>query len=441
MSLIDLDELTLRCRSDEAKAYVSEAVTCYKAGAFKSCVVATWIAVVYDLLSKIRELSLGGDKEAQVITNEVASLQPRVQKRDPVAIKRILEIENGIVETANEKFGFFDGQQTIDLNRILYDRNRCAHPTYQEAERPYIPSAELARAHLTHAVNHVLAAAPVQGKAATDHIVRLVESKLFPTDLEQAKLQLKLGGLDRPRDSLVRSVIDNLIYALFERPPLKSQKRTAIAIRSVYELFPGLSEPRIEKAINSLGRKMNDEDLVLLFGLQANLPQTWGLLAPDNRGRLAELLKQAKDARAVILLRTALEIPELDAACRDRITALPTKELGTLLQSKKHPLAIQRAVDIYCASNSYDDANSNYTAVIEPIIDELDEAQTVRILEAPRKEGADLKGAYSFATFIKHVLRGGKIDREAAEKVLTEQGLTAFITKHLSGEDDDDIPF
>jgi hypothetical protein len=57
MSLGDLDELVISCRTEEARAYVSEAVACYKAGAFRACIVATWIAVVYDLLAKIRELA------------------------------------------------------------------------------------------------------------------------------------------------------------------------------------------------------------------------------------------------------------------------------------------------------------------------------------------------------------------------------------------------
>lgn len=144
MSLGDLDELVLSCRTDEARTFISEAVACYKAGAFRACIVATWIAVVYDLLAKIRELSLGGDAEAQTITGELANLQPRIEQGDQGAIRRILEIERTIVELANAKFGFFEGQQVLDLMRLHDDRNRCAHPTYQGTEHPYTPSAELA---------------------------------------------------------------------------------------------------------------------------------------------------------------------------------------------------------------------------------------------------------------------------------------------------------
>ena len=106
MSLGDLDELVISCRTEEARSYVSEAVACYKAGAFRACIVAAWIAVVYDLLAKIKELALGGDLEAQRITAEVAELQPRAEAGDQNAIRRILEIERSIVDIANDKFEF-----------------------------------------------------------------------------------------------------------------------------------------------------------------------------------------------------------------------------------------------------------------------------------------------------------------------------------------------
>lgn len=63
--LSDLDELVLKCRDQKAKDYIKEAVSCYKAGAFRSAIVSTWIAVSFDVLDKLRELSLAGDQEAE----------------------------------------------------------------------------------------------------------------------------------------------------------------------------------------------------------------------------------------------------------------------------------------------------------------------------------------------------------------------------------------
>lgn len=63
--LADLDELVLRCKSAAAKAYINEATSCYFAGAYRSAIVATWIAVVYDFVDKLKDLELAGDANAK----------------------------------------------------------------------------------------------------------------------------------------------------------------------------------------------------------------------------------------------------------------------------------------------------------------------------------------------------------------------------------------
>ncbi|MEM1394735.1 MAG: hypothetical protein AAGG00_15880 [Cyanobacteria bacterium P01_H01_bin.150] len=52
-AFIDLDELVVRCRDKQAKQFIKEAIACYKAGAYRTCIVATWNAVVFDFLHKL----------------------------------------------------------------------------------------------------------------------------------------------------------------------------------------------------------------------------------------------------------------------------------------------------------------------------------------------------------------------------------------------------
>jgi len=66
-TFIDLDELIVLCRDKLAKKIIQEAVACYRAGAYRSCIVATWNAIVFDFLHKLRELELLGNGEATKI--------------------------------------------------------------------------------------------------------------------------------------------------------------------------------------------------------------------------------------------------------------------------------------------------------------------------------------------------------------------------------------
>jgi len=55
-TFIDLDELIVLCRDKSAKKFIQEAVDCYRAGAYRSCIVSTWNAVVFDFIHKKQTL-------------------------------------------------------------------------------------------------------------------------------------------------------------------------------------------------------------------------------------------------------------------------------------------------------------------------------------------------------------------------------------------------
>jgi len=142
MGLTDLDELVLLCRDDRARSYIAEAVACYKAGAFRMCIVATWIAVVFDLIRKLQELDLAGDSNA---TARLQSLEETTRQGD---LNRSLQFEREILDTARSQLELITPLEHRDLERLRDDRHRCAHPTMNTLEEAYQPPAELARYHL-----------------------------------------------------------------------------------------------------------------------------------------------------------------------------------------------------------------------------------------------------------------------------------------------------
>lgn len=146
--LSDLDELVLSCRTDQSKEYISEAVACYRAGAYRAVIVNAWIAIVYDLIDKMKELSASGDGAAKKIIDDFEKHQKQIDEGNEQAIKSSLEFERNILQTAKNEMEFFDQQQLIDLSRLREDRHRCAHPSFHRIDEPYRPSAEQARVHL-----------------------------------------------------------------------------------------------------------------------------------------------------------------------------------------------------------------------------------------------------------------------------------------------------
>lgn len=119
--LSDLDELVLKCRDQKAKNYIREAVACYKAGAFRSAIVSTWIAVSFDILDKLKELSLAGDKEAE---KQIEAFDKARRIGD---IANSLKFERDILSVCRDKLELISPVEFIDLDRLQEDRNRCAH--------------------------------------------------------------------------------------------------------------------------------------------------------------------------------------------------------------------------------------------------------------------------------------------------------------------------
>src|SRR6478736_59846 len=203
----DLDDLIASCRSEGAKRAFAEAVAAYRAGAYRACIVTTWIAVLFDYLGKLRDLDLSGNKGARELLDafQKAHAAPN--------IPALQKLENDALRSAREDFELLTPIEERELERLREDRNRCAHPSMSTVEEPYQPSAEQARSHMRNAVMHMLSKPPVQGKAAWTRIWNDVNSDYFPETKDEAleRLKVRLAGA---RDTLITTLLANLIQGL-----------------------------------------------------------------------------------------------------------------------------------------------------------------------------------------------------------------------------------
>ena len=59
-----VEDLLNEVHDRESRRYLGEAIGSYQAGAFRAAIVATWVAVAFDLIGKIRQLDDAGDPTA-----------------------------------------------------------------------------------------------------------------------------------------------------------------------------------------------------------------------------------------------------------------------------------------------------------------------------------------------------------------------------------------
>ena len=374
----DLDELVVACRNDQARMFIQEAVQCYRAGAYRQTIVATWIAVFYDVIFKLQELELSGDGNA---AKRIVEYEEIRQKSD---IEGALTFERKILNIAKDEFELISDVEHSDLTRLREDRNRCAYPVLNAFDEVYQPSAELARTHLRNAIEHMLQRPPVQGKAALEKLQRDIASDYFPTSKEEAKTYLSKGPLQRARTSLVRSFVIVVIKSLLVETihPVQLQRLKA-AFEATRDLYPGIVENVFREKLNDIVINLPDEDLIAALRFVATTSDSWNYLLENSIIRIKNLVENLTEENSAVVINLALKIPDLEEAAIKRIGSINDTNLLTLVSwGNTHPAIIERAVNLYINSSSYWMANHIGNSLIIPLASYISPDAIERIIEA-----------------------------------------------------------
>jgi len=282
----DLDELMLLCRDEQARILIREAVACYRSGAFRSCIISTWNAVVFDYIHKLRELKIFNDNQA------IDELEHFETLNNNCDYKGLWQFEKNIPSNAKDKYEFISPIEQVDLERLFDDRSRCAHPSVKSLEEPFTPTAELARYHLRTSIIHFLQHPPVQGRKALVKVKQIIQSLHFPTELDEAIKIIQYSPLARPRFGLVKDIVLDLTFNLLNQDiELESQKRLFSALNAIHALH----KVNVEKILNSnLSRiiinNISDDTLYKVITYLANI-SGWTELSYPCQVRLNSFIK------------------------------------------------------------------------------------------------------------------------------------------------------
>ncbi len=161
--LTDMEELLASIKSPLMKDYMQEAMNCYMAGAYRGCIVLSYIALFDDLLDKLDHLGN---------VNSVAKkiyIEASKKKSDQQIFESYL-----IDELASKSL--LSGLDTTFLGILRTIRNKSAHPSGHK------PSPEEARFIFFEAINRFLAKPILSTTQLVDEIIsRLANTNFFPT--------------------------------------------------------------------------------------------------------------------------------------------------------------------------------------------------------------------------------------------------------------------
>lgn len=421
--LSDIDELVVRVRPGPSKEYILESVRAYESGAFRSAIIAAWIAVVFDIVEKLKDLSLSGDAAAG---NHVKFYERAHASGD---IEKALEFERSILSVAKKQFELLNEQEYLELGRLRDDRNRCAHPS-MAGDDVYRPSAELARYHICSAVTNLLQYQAVQGKAALDKLVSQVESPYFPTNVDNAKLQFDKGPLSRPRESLVRNfVIVVLKTLLLDQIEEAMRLRFVAALQALALMHPGPTSGAYKSDLCRITRGMKGQfsPLVRLM----NACSICDFLEEDVRQTVSAYVRDMPTSDLGSTLESALEVPLLQESARQRVGKLSYTEVYPLIRSAFIPNEelLSQCIRLLEEAQSFKDANQ-IADLLAPDASSLSEEHVRRVFAAMDQNG-QVSGAHHVPGLLAAIRDRGTVPSERLTQLSDEIGLK----KHWDGLD------
>jgi hypothetical protein len=390
-NLTDLDELLLSVRDRNSREYISEAIANYRARSYRSAISATWVAVAYDIISKIRELAFHGDAAAKKFVNDLDAAIHFKQSDYSEATKRLQFIENGLLDVATRDHEFLSSQELIDLKRLRDDRHQCAHPAFTSEDVLFQPSPELVRTHIAHAVLYLLRHPPVQGKTALSRLKNDLLQPSFPTSQPDVSEFMEDRYLNHVKDALLDNFITVFLKVLIKQSEADLVGKEDLVLKCLVAVqlrHPHRYEQRISAVLPNLADGADDAELTRVIRLFRADRRCWIWLTKPSRIRIAQMAKgyayNDKDVDSVI---GCLEIDELRPLLLSRITNFETKDKLAIYSTHYRSEFIDDAISLYSKASNFRSAESLCQSIILPLASAFRPDHIADILDAAAANG------------------------------------------------------
>lgn len=430
--LLGLDEIILKCKGADSFSHIQEAMACYQSGAYRSAIVTAYVAVCFDLFSKLTGLSDGGDAEAKLILDRFNKASIGIKSDQNIKI--LLEIERNLIKTFRDKFEYFSSEQYIDLERLREDRNRCAHPTFYGEGLPFTPSPELARMHIRSAVDHVISQPLKQGKAAIAAITARVTSSTFPTDKDHALEVLRHSEIASARAPLIRALIDDAMFGYIDKDHVYyNNDKVVPLLKASLDMHRVVASPQVTKNINKLARDSSEQSQIAAGNFTLTFPDAAEDLDDAARVVVRSWLPGKFERLAGRAVNIALDISWLRLHAVTLIPGLTKEQIAYVASAVVRPKRqlVEHVVNQYRSVHSFSDANTWYEKCVAEYVPHFGEDDVRNILDGINR-GGDLLDSYTFPDFIKSVIEMGVVEKDRLIEIAQELGLANEITRVIA---------
>jgi hypothetical protein len=435
-NLVDLDELVLMVRDHNSRAYIGEAINTYRSRAYRSALLATWIAVAYDVISKIRELQAQGDPAAGAFVTVLDNVIDANECGNATAVKQLQAIENELLAKALKDFEFLSAQEYTDLDRLKSDRNLCAHPAFTREGALFQPTAEQVRAHISHAVLHLLRHPPVQGRHALTRLKNDLLQPSFPSTQKTVSDFLESRYLNYAKVALIETLVTVFLKVLIKQSEadlIGKEDRVLMCLVAVGRCHTAAYDRKMAEQLPRLTHGLNDQELKRVFRLFKADKRCWRWLSQDVRVQITSIAASwAYDAADIDSVLEGLEVEELKPLLQARIATFFPAEKEDLLARQHRPEFLDEAVAMYVEVGNFRRSERIAQTIILPKCSMFKAEHVRRILQAAETNVDIYEAAGSPAFFREMFERTSDLHAEAKD------AWQHFLTEMMRNKEEDD---
>lgn len=312
----DLETFQHEVVEPRVKPLVAEVVKSYSAGALRAATVSLWVAVVADLVHKIRNLAETGDGAA---SEEIKKLDRAVANG---SVADFQKFERNLLELATDRLEILSPREKVELARLYEDRNLCAHPGFEGGDDIFAPTSEATRAHLASASKSVFSQRAIAGKRLVEELGQELLRDSWPgSDKDELVEYLQARYFSRSRESVQRNLFKVLIKACV-RPPEEDwliAKRGRVAVAALAQAMPQMHSELLTSVLGNWERAhaLDDTALVRAVGAFSASPSFRAALPDTAKMRLSSLLQKRDCAFLVEQRFFASGAPDLPSITGD----------------------------------------------------------------------------------------------------------------------------
>ncbi|MEG4496890.1 hypothetical protein QUB05_22425 [Microcoleus sp. F10-C6] len=385
MSEFSLENLSEKIHYGKTKDYFQEVLSSYHNGNYRSAVVMLWSVAVCDLVYKLEYLvDLYQDPVAKSILDELTTLQNNDSKSSYWEVK--------LIEETHKKTNLLDNSESENLRYLQKQRHLSAHPILDSDTQLHTPNKETVRALIRNTLEDLLIKPPFYTKKIINELLEnIAEAAPALDNRQKVKKYLESRYLSKFKLEVELSIYKTLWKFVFKKEDENCTKNRDINLQTLEVIGNRNPESILNQIKGEKDYYSNVSSIPLtldyLVSYLSKNPKIYDLLNEDAKLKIQHKVKTSNTSKIFgWFVKENLQVHYEDILyliendINFYFTMVELKLLLEIADTKEWQNLFCRILSsYYCASRSYDEADSRFQQAISPYLEVFDK-ETIEFL-------------------------------------------------------------